>query len=38
MKKVHIVSRNPCKGNITYIVKEKPADIADILSPIAQVG
>ena len=34
MKKVHIVSRNPCKGNITYIVKEKPADIADILSPI----
>ena len=38
MKKVHIVSRNPCKENITYIVKEKPADIADILSPIAQVG
>ena len=31
MKKVHIVSHNPCKENI---VEEKPADIADILSPI----
>ena len=34
MKKVHIVSRNPRKENITYLVKEKPTDIADILSPI----
>ena len=34
MKKVHIVSRNPHKENITYVVKEKPTDIADILSPI----
>ena len=32
MKKVHIVSRNPHKEK--YIVKEKPTDIADILSPI----
>lgn len=31
VKKVHIVSRNPRKE---YIVKEKPTDIADILSPI----
>ena len=34
MKKAHIVSRNPRKENITYIVKEKPTDIADILSHI----
>ena len=32
--KVHTVSHNPRKENITYIVMEKPAGIADILFPI----
>lgn len=34
MVDVYIVSRNPRKNNITYIVKKKPDDFADILSPI----
>lgn len=34
MVDVHVDSQNSHKNNITYIVKEKSADIADILSPI----
>ena len=34
MKNCHVISQNPCKSNIRYIVKPKTT-IADVFAPVA---